>query len=145
MKYKDLKEMTFKEWDGKPFYAIVIDCDEREICNVDKRRLNDIYICDSPLIVGYVYGAWEDKSGLRWKHAYPIEWNKKPKKRMTNRQLSMWLAKGNGEKKCENARAVDSNHIYMNDEAGEPCPDYIKVRKWYTKEWIEPTTDLLEQ
>lgn len=31
---------------------------------------------------------------LRWKHAYPMEWNKKPKKRMTNRQLAKWLAKG---------------------------------------------------
>lgn len=31
MKYRDLKEMTFKEWDGKPFRAIVIDNPEEDI------------------------------------------------------------------------------------------------------------------
>lgn len=145
MKYKDLKEMTFKEWDGKPFLAIVADNDETEIYSLDEESLTGRR--RPPVVSGYDDRRWLCKdSGLHWKHAYSLEWNKKPKKRMTNRQLAKWLAKGNGQ-----WRHMDTDVINVHTEFhygvgidDEELKGNIRVRKFDSKEWIEPTTDLLE-
>ena len=143
MRYKDLKEMTFKEWDGKPYRAIVIDEDEDTLFITDVSRYNGREECY--LVTGYDDEKWWCESNrLHWCHAYPIEWNKKLKKRMTNRQLSMWLAKGNGE--YSNDRKLNSyqHRAYDKNEANKFVDDGTLVRKWDSEEWIEPTTDLLE-
>lgn len=150
MQYKELKEMTLKEWDGKPFNAVCCGYDGCEICDSDKKRLDCPDKC--ALIVGYLNGEWRTKGGLSWTHVYPVEWNKEkikealnPKhKRMTNRQLAMWIAKGNGEVAMNEGCAVLHRFDYGNEEANEPILASIRVRKWDSEEWIEPTIDLLE-
>lgn len=132
--------MTIMEWDGKPFLAYYTD-------NPD--GIIDGFTTE---ILGYIHGMWF--SGARWNHVYPVEWNKekvkealKPKhKRMTNRQLAMWLAKGNGEvtMKDEETWPVRDNFSYGKIDANDPIPASLRVRKWDSEEWIEPTTDLLE-
>lgn len=144
MQYKDLKEMTIKEWDGQPFDAYVCDHDETNVGN--------------PLITVKVYGYISNReypwccSDLNYRHAYPVEWNKEkveealnPKpKRMTKRQLAMWLAKGNGEcSSCGLSNAYDNYHYQKGDE-NKLVGDGYKVRKWDSDEWVEPTVDLLE-
>ena len=85
MKYKDLREMDIKDWDGQPFYAIVEDDPEEELWGVDDERLKGEIECFK--ISGYCRGRWIDASGVSWSHAYPIEWNQEPKKPVTNTDL----------------------------------------------------------
>lgn len=149
MQYKDLKEMTIKEWDGQPFDAVCCGYDGCEICDSDKIRFDCPDKCT--LIVGYLNGEWRTEGGLSWTHVYPIEWNKdkvaealNPKpKRMTNRQLAMWLAKGNGQVKYETSY-LSVNHGYPEGIDHEETLEELRVRKWDSEEWIEPTVDLLE-
>lgn len=138
MQYKDLKEMNIKDWDGKPFKAY---CTDDPDCNVDGLTTE---------ILGYVGGLW--LSSVRWMHVYPVGWNKEKVeealklKRMTNRQLAMWLAKGNGEVTMKEEEAWPVGHHFSYDKinANEPIPASIRVRKWDSEEWVEPTIDLLE-
>lgn len=134
--------MTFKDWDGQPFYALVEDDPEEEVWGIDDERLNGKL--EGFLVFGYCQDRWLVESNKSWSHVYPIEWNKKPKKRMTNRQLAMWLAKGNGEVAMNEGCAVLHHFDYGNEEANEPILASIRVRKWDSEEWVEPTVDLLE-
>lgn len=142
MRYRDLKEMTFKDWDGRPFRAIYVQLDEEEIYDTDVERLNGIM--EGCLILGYINGCWRDENELSWNHVYPIEWNKKPKKRMTNRQLAKWLAKGNGERSSDKLANSYHQHDYPKSEANDFVDECILVRKWDSEKWVEPTVDLLE-
>lgn len=142
MQYKDLKEMTVKDWDGQPFYALVEDDPEEEIWGVDDERLDGEV--EGFLVSGYCQGRWLVEANKDWSHVYPIEWNKKPKKRMTNRQLAMWLAKGNGELSSVNLVNSYHFHSYLKSEANDFVYEGILVRKWDSEEWIKPTVDLLE-
>lgn len=143
MMYQDLKEMTFKDWDGKPFRAIVNDIGNECISGYDIKILNGEK--EASLITGFNMGSWMDVDCNSWAHAYPIECNKKPKKRMTNRQLAMWLAKGNGQVKYVDGE-IYTIHSYTEKihPSNEVLLDDIKVRKWDSEEWIEPDVDLLE-
>lgn len=140
MQYKDLKEMTIKEWDGEPFEAYYTNDDADTFDGLKIR------------IVGYARGMWICEVNAEWKHPYPVEWNKEkvkealnPKpKRMTKRQLAMWLAKGNGEcSSCGLLNAYD-NYLYQKGDENKLVGDGYKVRKWDSEEWVEPTVDLLE-
>lgn len=143
MKYNELKEMTFEEWDGKPFRAIVVDIDKHELYPKDQNRYEGKM--EGCLIVGYTKGMWIRDDSICWKHVYPIEWNKKSKKRMNNRQLAMWLAKGNGQVKYSQSHTY-THHTYLEylHHSDDKVDEGIKVRKWDSEELIEPTTDLLE-
>ena len=58
--------------------------------------------------------------------------------RVTNRELSKWLAKGRGE--CRNQNGLVSNYcVYDETESDEAVPSYIRVRRWDDNEWHEPT------
>lgn len=142
MKYNELKEMKINEWDGNPFYAIVIDNDDQTLFASDKRRYAGKM--KGVLVTGYNCGRWCDNNCTPWEHVYPIEWNKKPKKRMTHRQLAMWLAKGNGEWTNDTLIACHSSCTYDKTESNDFVGEDFRVRKWDSEEWIEPTTDLLE-
>lgn len=143
MRYKDLKEMNVKDWDGKPFYAIGIDEADQPIWLCDLDKIDGIEY--GYLIRGFRDGKWIDDDDYEWLHAYPIKWNNKPKKRMTYRQLSKWLAKGNGVLwKSECNHVEFTSHNYITKYADNEVMDDWKVRKWDSEEWIEPTTDLLE-
>lgn len=138
MQYKDLKEMNIKDWDGKPFKAYYTDDPG---CNIDGQTTE---------ILGYIRGLW--LSSVRWMHVYPVCWNKEKveealnlkSNRMTNRQIAMWLATGNGELSGVNYVTIFSTWSYPKDEQDNEVSEGIIVRKWGSKEWIEPTVDLLE-
>ncbi|MCQ2183027.1 MAG: hypothetical protein MJY89_06455 [Bacteroidales bacterium] len=132
--------MTIKEWDGQPFYAIAIDDNNKTLFISDQKRYDGKEI--GYLITGYNHERWIDDSGLSWKCVYPLEWNKKPKKRLTNRELAMWLAKGNGQVKYATGY-VSAYHGYVEGIDHEETNEEIKVRKWDSTEWVEPTTDIL--
>lgn len=89
-------------------------------------------------------------------YQYCAEIPEEPKpRRVTNRELSKWLAKGHGE--CMNpnsdsysyadlskANLSSSTYTYGGiSEANKKVPFYVKVRKWDDDEWHEPTVDYM--
>lgn len=145
--FKNLKEMTIKEWDGVPFDAYYTGCND--CAEVDGSFIK---------VVGFSHGKWIGECGGEWKHVYPVEWNKtkveetlKPK-RMTNRQLAKWLAEGNGQilfasitdLSIELGATTRVSHPYDLCYDADECSNRVRVRKWNSEEWIEPTVDLLE-
>lgn len=148
MQYKELREMTVKEWDGVPFKAYVVDSEDASISHPVVRE-----------VVGYRTGfqPWQCEN-VRYKHVYPVKWNEekvkdalKPK-RMTNLQLAKWLAKGSGQimylshvdLSVDNSACLSTTNSYGLSQESFECNDRIRVRKWDSEEWIEPTVDLLE-
>lgn len=141
MQYKELREMTAEEWDGKSFEAYAVDSEDASISHPTVRE-----------VVGYRIGLypWQCEN-VRYKHVYPVKWNEekvkdalKPKKRMTNRQLAKWLADNRGElRTCLKVNVFHDHQYYCGTEDLEVEVGY-KVRKWDSEEWIEPTVDLLE-
>lgn len=67
-------------------------------------------------------------------------------KRMTYRQLSEWLAKGNGQ--CKTYAVVSTACLAYDDfgkkDNREVSEDY-KIRCWGSDEWIEPTLKIFMQ
>ena len=64
-------------------------------------------------------------------------------RRATNRELSKWLAQGNGEAK-DIIGGICTYCIYRaGDKENEPVIEEIKVRKWDDTEWHEPTVEYL--
>ena len=62
--------------------------------------------------------------------------------RVTNRELSKWLAKGHGEYRNQ-IGAVSNLYIYVDQETDVVVPSYIRVRKWDDADWHEPTVDYM--
>ena len=62
--------------------------------------------------------------------------------RVTNRELSKWLAKGHGEYRNQ-IGAVSNLYIYVDLETDVAVPSYIRVRKWEDADWHEPTVDYM--
>lgn len=153
MKFNELKELNIKDWDGEPI-----------LCYVGKGLSNDITSAsiDITKVVSFNAEAqhpWGDVRRRAYCHVYPARWNEEkvgeclnPKKRMTNRQLAMWLAKGKGQMlyasntdlSIKGDVNLTTNHMYNLCKDTEECNDRIRVRKWGVEGWVEPTTDLLE-
>ena len=89
-------------------------------------------------------------------YQYCAEIPEEPKsRRVTNRELSKWLAKGHGE--CMNpnsdsysyddlskANLASSTYTYSGiSEANKKVPFYVRVRKWDDVDWHEPTVDYM--
>ena len=70
---------------------------------------------------------------------------KTPKsRRATNRELAMWLAKGNGEILDKSLGMVFTRYSYSELQADDACVSHSDfVRKWDDKEWHEPTIDYI--
>ena len=63
-------------------------------------------------------------------------------RRATNRELSRWLAQGNGE--CLGSQDdADTAWNYPMECSNMPLREGAKVRKWSDTEWHEPTVDYL--
>lgn len=58
------------------------------------------------------------------------------KRRMTNRELSKWLAEGKGQKASINGNAL-TYHTYEVNDDDKPAPDCM-IRAWNETEWHEP-------
>ena len=66
-------------------------------------------------------------------------------RRATNRELSRWLAQGNGEyKEIITDHECCMTYFYYSDRGRDAeLSKGIKVRKWSDTEWHEPTVDYL--
>ncbi len=62
-------------------------------------------------------------------------------RRATYRELSKWLAQGNGEMTTNDC--YQSTLYYDSKDADKPCNDKIRVRQWTDDEWHEPTVDYM--
>lgn len=62
--------------------------------------------------------------------------------RVTNRELSKWLAKGHGEYR-NHIGAVSNLYIYVDLETDVAVLSYIRVRKWDDADWHEPAVDYM--
>ena len=78
-----------------------------------------------------------------YRHCAEIPEEPKPR-RVTNRELSKWLAKGHGE--YTNTQCTASSYItyaYLFDSEESEVSENILVRKWDDDEWHEPTVDYM--
>ena len=64
-------------------------------------------------------------------------------RRATNRELSRWLAQGNGEyKEIITDHECCMTYFYYSDRGRDAeLPKGIRVRKWSDTEWHEPTAE----
>lgn len=91
-----------------------------------------------------VSDAWNDWSYIpnpKWLDdcEYRIMQEEKP---VTDRELAMWLSKGNGEFKIDDVPRCGYEYWYNEDEGDKPVSS-ILVRKWEDGEWHEPTREYL--
>lgn len=96
-------------------------------------RLEDIYA---------EIGLFEIES-VRWYLLYPYE--EPPKKRMTNRQIAEWLARGNGEYSRDTYDSAYTEYSYSKSERNNEVDSGVKIRSWNSEEWVEPTVDIYER
>jgi hypothetical protein len=76
-----------------------------------------------------------------WKYCFLLPDPPKPR-RATNRELSRWLAQGNGE--CLGSQDdADTAWNYPMECSNVPLREGAKVRKWSDTEWHEPTVDYM--
>lgn len=126
MKYKgiELKEVTEPQFFNPPKKMLVWDHDayitELDVYAVISRK-------DFPVIC----------EKFNWRHCAEIPEQKK----VTNRELARWLAKGNGEVTWANN--VLSNWNYSNDEENKALDESLSVREWDDTEWHKPTREYL--
>ena len=76
-----------------------------------------------------------------WRCLYPYE--EPPKKRMTNRQLAEWLARGNGQYTL--GRDDPKTHFEYDIELDDKEVDegyIVAIRSWDSDEWVEPTYEI---
>lgn len=68
-------------------------------------------------------------------------------RRATNRELSRWLAQGNGEWKLEGPVSEEdkcsSDYVYLEKDENCKLDFDVLVRKWSDTEWHEPTVDYM--
>lgn len=81
-------------------------------------------------------------------YQYCAEIPEEPKsRRVTNRELSKWLAKGHGEytnTQCSKCAASSySTYAYLFDSEESEVGYNILVRKWDDVDWHEPTVDYM--
>lgn len=86
---------------------------------------------------------FEKKGGIYWEFIYPYE--EKPKKRMTNCQLSEWLAKGNGVWKFTGCSTICSAMSYDEYSENEEVGEDKVIRRWNSDKWIEPIVDIYKR
>lgn len=78
-----------------------------------------------------------------WYLLYPYE--EPPKKRMTNKQLTEWLAKGNGEYSRDSYERAYVEYFYYKSKRDNEVDSDIKICPWGSEEWVEPTVDIYER
>ncbi len=77
----------------------------------------------------------------RYQHCAILPDPPKPR-RATNRELSRWLAQGNGE--CLGSQDdADTAWNYPMESSNVPLREGAKVRKWSDTEWHEPDVEYL--
>lgn len=86
------------------------------------------------------YIAHDDELDIvKFKHCAEIPEETKPRM-ATNRELSKWLAQGNGEF-CNNTNlesCIRNFYTYQPNEANKTAPTYVKIRKFDDDNWHKP-------
>lgn len=135
MKYngKELKEITASQIFAEPKKMLVWHDDYVE--NNSVPMIDTVYAVVK-VENHYVAVTW----GHNMEHCAEI-----PKaRRATNRELSKWLAQGNGEYSsilC--CRVSSTTYSYSLDTATCELNENILVRKWSDDDWHEPTADYM--
>lgn len=76
-----------------------------------------------------------------WAHCAEIPERPKPR-RATNRELSKWLAQGNGEWKANNENFSRRRAYFDYTDDLAPVLNVL-IRKWDDDDWREPTVDYM--
>ena len=63
---------------------------------------------------------------------------------MSHRQLSEWLAKGNGQMRSAGALLYPLL-VYEPKNEHDAVPKNIRIRRWGSDEWVVPTVDIYER
>lgn len=132
MKYngKELKEITTPQIFAEPKKMLVWNDDD-----VEHNYVPMIVTVYAVVKVEnhYVAVTW----GHNMEHCAEI-----PKaRRVTNRELSKWLAQGNGEN--TDGCWVYQTHAYPKAAENNEVSESIVVRKWEDADWHEPTVDYM--
>ena len=107
---------------------------------------NPTYICNVIAVVPYMNPPvlTESRDGRQdssWYHCAFLPDHPKPR-RATNRELSRWLAQGNGE--CLGSQDdADTAWNYPQECSDTDVREGAKVRKWEDTDWHEPTVKYL--
>lgn len=100
-------------------------------------RVTEIIIYDPRRTVCKAIGIHNQS----WRYCFLLPDPPKPR-RATNRELSRWLAQGNGE--CLGSQDdADTAWNYPMESSNAPLREGAKVRKWSDTEWHEPTVDYM--
>ena len=134
MKYKGMKlvEITTPQVFDPPKLMVVWDNSNREP-----------FLDTAYAIIRLENGTTEVISSCcrREMHCANIPEEPKPR-RAANRELSKWLATGNGEYTNQIGIAC-SAYTYDEKESDNEVNSIFKVRKWDDTEWHEPTVDYM--
>lgn len=125
----------------------VFDPPKKCVCWNDEFPLNksEAYVAAIlPVSSGWIHRVFvrqqNDTPGL-YNHCAILPDPPKPR-RATNRELSRWLAHGNGE--CLGSQDdADTAWNYPMESSNAPLREGAKVRKWSDTEWHEPTVDYM--
>lgn len=141
MKYNgiELKEFT----SDKP---VVFDPPKKMLCwdnNFDVPKEQEV-VAYLPLMSIPVFTAFD-----RFARCAELPEELKPR-RATNRELSKWLVRGNGERIYKDDSEPDdgcffvhTTYCYYTGEEDDIVPKEHFVRKWGDSEWHEPTADYM--
>ena len=126
MKYKgsELKEITEPQLFNPPKPMLVWDNDDEVPVNLN--------VC--AIVSRDDFRVITERS--TWQHCAEIS-----EVLATNRELSRWLAEGNGEAKV--VINVFIHWTYGELEANKNVGDNVSVRKWSDTEWHKPTREYL--
>lgn len=69
---------------------------------------------------------------------YRIKPEPKKTRRMTYRELSEWLAKGNGVQRDIGCLVCYPYCEYIETDKNKEVPKSYRIRKWDSDEWVEP-------
>lgn len=135
MEYNGIKltEVTESQIVDPPKKMLVWDCDPGIVLEADVLAIVTGRECGYPVIT---------TTGV-FRHCAEIPEEPKPR-RVTNRELSKWLAKGHGE--YTNTVCCSTSYItyeYFLDSAESEVSENILVRKWNDVDWHEPTVDYM--
>lgn len=131
--YKDVEEA--KKLIGKK----VLASDFQKI--VDKGEFEE-FITELVEVKANNMRPFHTKDG-RWRQ-FIREVEEEPK-RMTNKQLAEWLARGNGQVDRWEYTHIHADYGFLKGEDDDEVPDDVKVRPWGSEEWIVPTLEIYER
>ena len=117
------------------------------IADLKEYVANDDHLGDIPTHVGILTEVLGEEylhrfkvKGCEWALAYLVEEPKKPR-RMTNRELAKWLAKGNGQWRTTVSLIARTSWEYSNAVGHKDVQDDIVIRGWDEEEWHEPLVE----